>query len=75
MRSYPNAGNLIRIEMVRCGYTIETLSEKTMISPAVLHEILVGRAQTISTRNICLLASTFGYSAADFIDLLSGNLS
>ena len=72
MRSYPNAAVLIRIQMVRCGYTSETLSEQTAISPAVLRSILTGRAQTISTRNIRALAAAFDYSAADFIDLLTG---
>lgn len=71
MRSYPNADKTIRVEMVRCGYTIESLSEKTAISTAVLRSILTGRAKTISTRSICAMASAFGYSAADFIDLLS----
>lgn len=73
MRSYPNAGPLIRIEMVRCGYTLESLSEKTEISQQVLRGILTGRATTISTRNICALASVFGFSASDFIDLLCTN--
>ncbi len=71
MRAYPGAGDFIRIQMVRCGYTLETLSEKTMISQAVLREILTGRAKTISTRNICAMASAFDFSVADFIDLLS----
>lgn len=71
MRSYPHAGETIRIQMVRCGYTTETLSEETMISLAVLRGILTGRARTISTRNIYALATVFGYSVSDFIDLLS----
>ncbi len=74
MRAYPNAGQLIRIQMVRCGYTTETLSQETDISPQVLRGILTGRAQTISTRTVCALAAVFGFSAADFVDLLSGNL-
>lgn len=71
MRNYPNAAQTIRVEMVRCGYTTESLSEKTTISMAVLRSILTGRAKTISTRNICAMAPAFGYSAAEFIDLLS----
>lgn len=71
MRTYPQAAQVIRVEMVRCGYTADTLSEKTAISPAVLRGILTGRSQTVSTRSICALASAFGYEAADFIDLLS----
>lgn len=73
MRSYENAGILIRIEMVRCGYTTESLSEKTEISQQVLRGILTGRAKTISTRNIRSLAAAFGFSASDFLDLLSGH--
>lgn len=73
MRSYENAGVLIRIEMVRCGYTTESLSEKTEISQQVLRGILTGRAKTISTRSIHALATAFGYPAADFVDLLSGH--
>lgn len=71
MRTYPHAGNRIRIEMVRCGYTLDSLSEKTEISRQVLRGILTGRSQTISTRTVCMLAATFGFSAADFVDLLS----
>ena len=71
MRSYPQAAQVIRVEMVRCGYTADTLSEKTAISPAVQRGILTGRSQNISTRNICALASAFDYAAADFIDLLT----
>lgn len=73
MRRYPKAGARIRIEMVRCGYTIESLSEKTEISQQVLRGILTGRAETISTRNIYALATAFGFSASDFVDILSGN--
>ncbi len=73
MRSYENAGDHIRIQMVRCGYTLESLSRQTMISPAVLREILSGRAKTISTRNVCAMASAFGFPVSDFIDLLSGH--
>ena len=74
MRQYENAGELVRIQMVRCGYTLETLAQQTRISKNVLQGILSGRANTISTRNTCFLASAFGYSMADFIDYLSGNL-
>ena len=73
MRNYEHAGEIIRIEMVRCGYTTETLSEKTAISPAVLRGILTGRAKSISTRNVCAIASAFDYPVAEFIDLLSQN--
>ena len=72
MRAYENAGEVIRIEMVRCGYTLETLSERTDIAQHVLRGILTGRANTVSTRNTYALAAAFGYSMADFIDLLSG---
>lgn len=60
--------------MVRCGYTLERLSMETDISMAVLRGILSGRSQTISIRNIVSLSRAFGYSSADFIDLLYGNL-
>lgn len=73
MRAYPNAGNTIRIQMVRCGYTAQSLSEQTAISPAVLRSILTGRAGTISTRNLCALAAAFDFSVSDFLDLLSGH--
>lgn len=73
MRRYENADVLIRIEMVRCGYTTESLSEKTEISQQVLRGILTGRAKTISTRNIRALAAAFGFTASDFLDLLSGH--
>lgn len=70
MKVPSDAGDRIRIEMVRCGYTAQMLSERTMISPMVLRGILVGRGSSISTRNLCALASAFGYTAADFADLL-----
>ena len=70
MRRFDRAGEIIRIEMVRCGYTRETLSQKTGITPARLRGILAGR-ETVSTRNLSALASAFGYSMAEFIDLLS----
>jgi len=73
MRTYSHADEIIQIEMVRCGYTLESLSETTGISPAVLRGILTGRSKTISTRSVCALSSAFDYSASDFIDLLSGN--
>ncbi len=72
MRTYENAGEVIRIEMVRCGYTLETLSQRTDIAQHVLRGILTGRANTVSTRNTYALASAFGYPMAEFIDLLSG---
>jgi len=71
MKVTPDAGQLLRIEMVRCGYTTDALSERSGISPAVLRGILTGRASTISTRNLCALAGVFGYSAAEFVDLLT----
>lgn len=71
MRAYPNAGNLIRIQMVRCGYTLESLSNETDISLQVLRGILTGRTKTISTRTICALAKVFDYPAAEFVDMLS----
>lgn len=74
MRTYPNAAKIIRVEMVRCGYTTESLSEKTGISTAVLRGILTGRSKTISTRSVCALASAFGYPASEFIDLLSAQM-
>lgn len=61
--------------MVRCGYTLERLSQETDVSVAVLRGILAGRSNTISIRNIIALSQAFGYSSSDFIDLLSGNLS
>lgn len=74
MREYPDAPNVIRTEMVRCGYTLERLSHETEVSIAVLRGILAGRSNTISIRNIIALSRAFGYSSADFIDLLSGNV-
>jgi transcriptional regulator with XRE-family HTH domain len=68
---FPDAGWTIRTEMVRCGYTMDSLSEETQISRAVLREILTGRARSISTRNLCAMARAFDYTASDFIDLLS----
>lgn len=73
MRTYACADEVVRIEMVRCGFTLERLSEATGISQAVLRGILTGRSKTVSTRSICALATAFGYSASDFVDLLSGN--
>ena len=73
MKIEQTAGNIIRTEMIRCGYTLDSLSMKTDISSAVLRGILTGRSKTISTRSICSLARTFGYSAAEFMDLLAGN--
>ena len=72
MRTYENAGETIRIQMVRCGYTLESLSARTEISTQVLRNILTGRANTISTRSTAALARAFGFSMAEFIDLLSG---
>lgn len=74
MREYPDAPNVIRTEMVRCGYTLERLSDVTDISAAVLRGILAGRSKTISIRNIVALSRAFGYSSASFIDLLSGSV-
>lgn len=71
MRCYSHADTIIRTQMVRCGYTMETLSAQTGISPAVLRAILTGRAKTISTRNICALAAAFDFSMSDLMDLLS----
>ena len=73
MKIEQTAGNTIRTEMMRCGYTLDSLSEETDISKAVLQGILTGRSKSISTRTICSLARTFGYGAAEFMDLLSGH--
>lgn len=71
MRDYPDAANIIRREMYRCGYVLERLSEETEISSAVLRGILTSRSTTISTRNVVALARAFDYSASEFIDILS----
>ena len=73
-REFPNAAEMVRIEMVRCGYTAESLSQRTEISASVLRGILTGRSTAISTRNLYALSAAFGYPMAEFIDLLSGNL-
>lgn len=73
MKTDNHTSTIIRAEMRRCGYTLEALTEETEISKAVLQGILSDRAKSISTRTICSLARTFGYSAAEFMDLLSGN--
>lgn len=72
MREFENAGVIIRMEMVRCGYTAETLCEATELSPTVLRDILSGRKTSISTRNLCSMARVFGFGVSEFIDLLSG---
>ena len=71
MRAYPHAATIIRTQMVPCGYTSESLCQRTAISPAVLRSVLTGRAKTISTRNVCALAAAFDFPVSDFIDLLS----
>lgn len=73
MKTDTHTSTIIRAEMRRCGYTLDSLTEETQISKAVLQGILSDRAKSISTRTICALARTFGYSAAEFMDLLSGN--
>ena len=71
----PEASRRIRAEMVRCGYTTESLSEKTEISPTVLRKLLDGRADTISTRNLYALSRAFGYEASTFLDLITGSIN
>ena len=70
----PEACQRIRAEMVRCGYTMESLSQKTEISTAVLRKLLSGRADTISTRNLYALAHAFDYETSIFLDLLTGSI-
>lgn len=60
------------MEMVRWGYTTDSLSEACDISKPVLQGLLTNRAVTISTRNVYALARAFGYPVSDFIDLLHG---
>ncbi len=69
MRKFPAAPQRVRMEMARCGYTLERLSAETQISRAVLRGILNGK--TISTRCVCSLARAFDYDAASFMDVLS----
>ncbi len=71
----PEACHKIRAEMSRCGYTTESLSQKTEISVTVLRKLLSGRADTISTRNLYALAHAFGYETSVFLDLLTGSIS
>ena len=71
MRTYPGAAQTIRIQMVRCGYTLDRLSEDTGVSKEILRGILAGRTQSISVRTICAVSQVFGYSAAEFMDLIS----
>lgn len=66
------AGSLLRIEMVRCGYTLDSLSDTSGISRDVLRCILNGRSRSVSTRTLCALAPLFGCSAAELTDLLAG---
>lgn len=72
--TFHGAGQKIRIEMVRCGYTLESLSQETEISKTVLRTILTNRVEEISVRNICALARAFDYQASDLIDLLSDRM-
>lgn len=72
MKVPPRAGDVIRVEMVRCGYTLGSLSQETMISQPVLRAVLSGRAGTISTRNLYAMAAAFGYPLSQFIDLIAG---
>lgn len=71
MKLFPGAAQRIRLEMVRCGYTMEQLAETTQISKPVLQGLLNGRAEAVSTRNLFALSRAFGYDTAFFIDLLS----
>ena len=70
MKVPSDAGDRIRIEMVRCGYTAQMLSERTMNSPKELPGNLEGRGSSISTPNLSAMATAIGYTAADYADLL-----
>ena len=71
MNVQKSAGQTIRIEMVRCGYTLETLSQRSGISTQVLRDILSGRSGSISIRNLSVLSGIFGYPTSVFIDMLT----
>lgn len=68
----PDPVPVIRTEMVRWGYTVESLSKESDISTAVLQGILRGRNKSLSTRTIFGLSRAFHYETAEFIDLLHG---
>lgn len=68
MRTYKNAAPVLRAHLERLGMTVVEFSDATGIDAGTLRDLLQARKQNISTRNLMVMARSFGMGMQELID-------
>ena len=68
MRTYKNAAPVLRAHLERLGMTAVEFSDATGIDAGTLRDLLQARKQNISTRNIMVMARSFGVGMQELMD-------
>lgn len=68
MRTYKNAAPVLRAHLERLGMTTVEFSDATGIDAGTLRDLLQARKQNISTRNLMVMARSFGMGMQELMD-------
>lgn len=68
MRTYKNAAPVLQAHLERLGMTAVEFSDATGIDAGTLRDLLQARKQNISTRNLMVMARSFGMGMQELID-------
>ena len=68
MRTYKNAAPVLRAHLERLGKTAVEFSDATGIDAGTLRDLLQARKQNISTRNLMVMARSFGMGMQELMD-------
>ena len=68
MRTYKNAAPVLRAHLERLGMTVVEFSDATGIDAGTLRDLLQARKQNISTRNLMVMARSFGMGMQELMD-------
>ena len=71
MRTYKNAAPVLRAHLERLGMTAVEYSDATGIDAGTLRDLLHARKQNISTRNLMVMAHSFGMGMQELMDEMS----
>ena len=68
MRTYKNAAPVLRAHLERVSMTAVEFSDATGIDAGTLRDLLQARKQNISTRNLMVMARSFGMGMQELMD-------
>ena len=68
MRTYKNAAPVLQAHLERLGMTAVEFSDATGIDAGTLRDLLQARKQNISTRNLMVMARSFGMGMQELMD-------